>query len=176
MIEKYLHSYSSEWPEKFEKESNLIKEILGDLVIDIEHIGSTSIPGLSAKPIIDIAVLTESISDINTFTDKLENIGYSYKPDMSSVERIFLRKGDPVEYHLSISESKYTYWERQILFRNYLRKYKKYRDEYQKIKEDAIINLPKEFLSDISKSSEYSSKKGPFIQKVLLLAEEELGK
>lgn len=168
--------YSYEWPEKFKIESKLIREILCDLIIQIEHIGSTSILGLSAKPIIDIAVLVESISDINTFVKKLEKIGYSYKPEMSSVERIFLRKGNPVEYHLSISESKYSYWNRQILFRDYLCKHKEYAKEYQLIKEETIRNLPAKDLIDLSKSSEYSAKKGPFIQKILLLAEDELSK
>lgn len=176
MIEKYLYPYSSEWPEKYNKEVKLIQQILGNLIINIEHIGSTSITGLSAKPIIDIAVLTESISDINIFTELLEKIGYSYKPDMSSVERIFLRKGEPAEYHISISESKYTYWTHQLLFRDYLRKHPEYREEYQKIKEESIKNLSEEELKDISMSKEYSLQKGPFIQKVLQLAEIELVK
>jgi len=174
MIEKYLYPYSNEWPEKFTRESELIKQTLGNLIIDIEHIGSTSIPDLASKPIIDIAVLTDSISNTNIFVDALEKIGYSYKPEMSSVERIFLRKGEPAEYHLSISEAKYTYWTRQLLFRDYLRKYKEYRVEYQKIKENSIKSLKEEDLIDISKSKEYSAQKGPFIQKVLQLAEQEL--
>lgn len=171
-----LQKYSSEWPKKFRKESNLIKEILGELVINIEHVGSTAIPRLSAKPIVDIAVLVESIYDTNIFTEKLEKIGYLYKPEMSSVERIFLRKGDPAEYHLSISESKYSYWTRQILFRDYLYNHPEYVKEYQSLKEETIKNLPEEDFVDLSRSKEYSAKKGPFIQKILLLAEEELDK
>lgn len=176
MIEKYLHPYSNEWSEKYNKEAILIKQTLGDLIIDIKHIGSTSVPGLSAKPIIDIAVLAKSIDNVNVFTRVLEKIGYSYNPEMSSVERIFLRKGESPEYHLSISESKYTYWTRQLLFRNYLRKYPEYREEYQKIKENCIRNLSTEDLKDLSRSKEYSAQKGPFIQKVLMLAEAELVK
>ena len=176
MTEKYLHSYSDEWVIKYNNEASLLKQTLGDLIIDIEHIGSTSIPGLSSKPIIDIAILTKSISYISIFTELLKKIRYDYKPEMSSEERIFLRKGEPIEYHLSISESKFTYWTRQILFRNYLRKYSKYRDEYQKLKEDAIKTVKKEDLGDISKSSEYASQKGPFILKILRLAEDELDK
>lgn len=173
MIEKYLQSYSNERIEKYKREEALIKQSLGDLVIGIEHIGSTSIPDLSAKPIIDMMVLTESISDIKKITDLLQKIGYIYNPEMSSVERIFLRKGEPVEYHLSISESKYSYWTRQILFRDYLCKHRESREEYQKIKEDSLKGLLEDELKDISKSNKYSSDKGPFIQKILKLAEEE---
>ena len=173
MIEKYLHPYSNKWVGKYNKESKLIKQSIGDLIINIEHIGSTSVPGLSAKPIIDIAVLTKSISDVVIFTNALKKIGYNYEPEMSSIERIFLRKGDPVEYHLSISESKYTYWSRQLLFRNYLIKHPEYKKEYQKIKENCIKNLKTKDLKDISRSKEYSAEKGPFIQKILQLAENE---
>ena len=174
MIEKYLYPYSNEWVEKYKKESELIKHFLSDLIINIEHIGSTSVPGLSAKPIIDIAVLVESISNTKIFTEVLEKIGYIYKPEMSSVERIFLRKGQPVEYHLSISESKYSYWTRQILFRDYLRNHIEFIKEYQKLKEESINKLADEDLLDISKSKEYSYSKSLFIQKILQLAEEEL--
>jgi GrpB-like predicted nucleotidyltransferase (UPF0157 family) len=174
MIEKYLHSPSNERIEKYNKEEALIKQTLGDLIIAIEHIGSTSIPGLSAKPIIDMMVLIESITDTKNITESLEKIGYIYKPEMSSAERIFLRKGEPVQYHLSISESKYPYWNRQILFRDYLRNHPESKEEYQKIKEEAIKNLSEDELKDISKSKDYSLKKGPFIQKILQLAEAEL--
>jgi len=175
MIEKYLQPHSNEKIEKYNREEGLIKQTLGDFSINIEHIGSTSIPGLSAKPIIDMMVLTESIEDIKKVVEPLEKIGYSYKPEMSSGERIFLRKGEPVQYHLSISESKYPYWNRQILFRDYLRRHKESREEYQKIKEDSIKNLSENELKDISKSEDYNSQKGPFIQKILQLAQEELG-
>jgi GrpB-like predicted nucleotidyltransferase (UPF0157 family) len=126
-----IKDYSAEWPKKFHKEAKIIQDALSGFVISIEHIGSTSIPGLSAKPIIDIAVLTESISDTSVFAGKLEKIGYRYKPDMSSVERIFLRKGHPAEYHLSITESKYLYWTRQMLFRDYLRNHSEAVKEYE---------------------------------------------
>ena len=92
---KGIENYSSEWPKKYELEAEKIKAVLGDDVKDIQHIGSTSIPGAVAKPLIDIGVLVDLIDDIDSFVKKLEPLGYSYKPDMSSVERIFLRKGDP---------------------------------------------------------------------------------
>jgi GrpB-like predicted nucleotidyltransferase (UPF0157 family) len=85
---KGIENYSPEWPKKYEIESEKIKSVFGDEVIDIQHIGSTSIPGAIAKPLIDIGILTNSIDDIDSFVKKLEPLGYSYKPDMSSVERI----------------------------------------------------------------------------------------
>lgn len=171
-----LEEYSEKWVEKYNKEAEVIKEVLGVEVLDIQHIGSTSIPGLSAKPIIDIAVLVLSIENISYFADLLEKIGYKYKPEMSSVERIFSRKGDPVEYHLSISCSLYTYWERQILFRDYLKSHKEFIKEYEDLKKEAIKEVSGKHLKDLSLSKIYSEKKTPFVEKILKLAREKNGK
>ena len=167
-----LEEYSLKWVEKYNKEEEIIKNALGSEILDIQHIGSTSIPGLSAKPIIDMAILVSSIENIPHFTDLLEKIGYKYKPELSSVERIFLRKGDPVEYHLSISCPLHTYWERQILFRDYLKTHKEFMKEYEDLKKEAIKEVSGDDLKDLSLSKIYSAKKGPFIEKILKLARE----
>lgn len=171
MNKNYLQKYSEEWVEKFRAEAEKIKSVLGDIK-DIQHIGSTSIPGMFAKPIIDIGVLVDSIEDTTFFTRKLENIGYSYKPDMSSVERIFLRKGDPVEYHLSIACPTHTFWERQILFRDYLIKHPEFIEEYNNLKLNNIEITPGEDFDDLSRSKIYNKGKGDFVAKILKLAKE----
>lgn len=168
---KGIENYSSEWPKKYELESEKIKAVLGDAVKDIQHIGSTSIPGVISKPLIDIGVLVDLIDDIDSFVKKLEPLGYSYKPDMSSVERIFLRKGDPVEYHLSIACPKHTFWNRQMSFRNYLRKHPELIEEYNQLKSKNIETTPDEDFSDLSRSKVYNQGKGEFVEKVLKLAE-----
>jgi GrpB-like predicted nucleotidyltransferase (UPF0157 family) len=166
-----IMSYSENWPKQFQKEADLIRSCLGNQVISIEHIGSTSIPNLSAKPIIDIAILTNSIQDVIAFVPLLERIGYRYKPDMSSVERIFLRKGYPAEYHVSITESKYSYWTRQMLFRDYLRTHSEAVKEYAEIKARLAGEVPEEELKDLSRSKGYNSGKTPFVEKILGLAQ-----
>jgi len=168
---KGIENYSSEWPKKYELEAEKIGAVLGDDIKDIQHIGSTSIPGAVAKPFIDIGVLVDSIDDIDSFVKKLESLGYSYKPDMSSIERIFLRKGDPVEYHLSIACPKHTFWNRQMSFRNYLRKRPEFVEEYNQLKSKNIEMTPDEDFSDLSKSKVYNQGKGEFVEKVLKLAE-----
>ncbi len=170
---KGIENYSSEWPKKYEIEAEKIRTILGDDVKDIQHIGSTSIPGMIAKPLIDIGVLVDSIDDINSFVEKLEPLGYSYKPDMSSVERIFLRKGNPVEYHLSIACPKHTFWKRQMIFRDYLRKHPELIEEYNQLKSKNIEITPAEDFFDLSRSKVYKQGKGDFVEKVLKLAEAE---
>jgi GrpB-like predicted nucleotidyltransferase (UPF0157 family) len=168
---KGIQSYSSEWPKKYELEAEKIEAVLADDVKDIQHIGSTSIPGVISKPLIDIGVLADSIDNVDVFVKRLEPLGYSYKPDMSSVERIFLRKGDPAEYHLSIACPKHMFWKRQIGFREYLRKHPALVEEYNQLKTRNIEMTPQEDLSDLSKSKTYNQGKGEFVEKVLKLAE-----
>lgn len=167
---KNFSTYNPKWSEKFKSEASKIREILGEQILDIQHIGSTSIPNLSAKPIIDIGVLVNSIDDIQFFVSKLSIFGYDYKPDMSSVERIFLRKGNPIEYHLSITCQKYTFWYRNITFRDYLRTHPELVKEYDNLKNQNLSETPEADFDDLSRSKTYNKGKGDFVQKILDLA------
>jgi GrpB-like predicted nucleotidyltransferase (UPF0157 family) len=170
---KIFSSYNPQWPQKFETEARKIRDILGTEILDIQHIGSTSIPNLSAKPIIDIGVLVNSIDDIQSFVSKISTLGYEYKPDMSSVERIFLRKGNPIEYHLSIACPKHTFWKRNITFCEYLRTHPEFVKEYEELKRQNLSLTPESDFDDLSRSKTYNNGKGDFVQKILDLAETE---
>jgi len=160
--------YQPNWGEKFEQEKDKVQEIFGDKALKIEHIGSTSIEGLTSKPIIDIAVLIKNHEEADQFTEPLSKI--SYKINMPSTERHYYTKGDPDEFHLSIA---YTdrggFWDRQILFRDYLRNHPEARDEYAEIKATMLLKDP-------TGGDEYISGKSEFIQKILELAKTELSK
>ncbi len=158
-----LIPYQSGWKDKFEVEKVKLKEIFGDKAVAIEHIGSTSIPRLSAKPIIDITVLIEKREDGDSFIKPLEEFEYSYDKLNSSGERHLFRKGNPTEFHLSIAyQDKGSFWERQILFRDYLKNHPDSRDEYQKIKENLLKNDP-------TGKDSYLSGKSEFVNKILEL-------
>lgn len=159
-----LIPYQPDWKDKFGIENVKIKEIFGDKAMAVEHIGSTSILGLSAKPIIDIAVLIEKREDGDSFIEPVEKLGYKYDKLNSSGERHFFRKGNPTEFHLSIAyQDKGNFWERQILFRDYLRNHPDSRDEYQTLKENLLKNDP-------TGKDTYLSGKSEFVSKVLELA------
>jgi len=125
---------------------------------------------LSAKPIIDIAVLVKFIDDVNYFVSKVMPLGYIYQVPMSSGERIFFRKGNPIEYHLSIVCLKHTFWERNILFRDYLRKHPKLIKEYEDLKKNNLKITPEKDFEDLSRSKIYNQGKGDFVKKILDLA------
>ncbi len=165
-----LLPHQSSWKGKFQLEKNKIQKVFGDEVISIEHIGSTSINELLSKPIIDIAVLIEKREDADKFVDPLKRLGYWYDKENSSSERYFFRKGRPTELHLSIAYTdKGNFWERQILFRNYLRNHSDARDEYAILKKKLLKN-------DSTGNDNYIGGKSEFIQKILFLAKEECKK
>jgi GrpB-like predicted nucleotidyltransferase (UPF0157 family) len=161
-----LLSHQSFWKEKFQSEKDKIQKIFSDKAIGIEHIGSTSIDGLSSKPIIDIAVLIEKREYADNFIEGLNKIEYWYDKPNSSGERHFFRKGNPTEFHLSIAYSdKGNFWERQIIFRDYLRNHSDVRDGYAKLKENLLRN-------DQTGKAGYVVGKTEFVQKILNLAKE----
>ncbi|MFA6018215.1 MAG: GrpB family protein [Patescibacteria group bacterium] len=158
---KVLQSSSLSWGRQFLDESALIRQTLEDPLLEIEHIGSTAIPGIAAKPIIDIAVAIPSIENAHQFIEPLSRIGYQYFPESSSQERLFFRKGDPVSFHLSLAQKdKFGYWNRQILFRDYLRAHPEAAHEYEALK----FRLLEE---DPTGGSVYLAGKSAFIEQVL---------
>lgn len=119
--------YDLQWPILFEQEKTLLIKALNDWDIAIEHIGSTAVPGLSAKPIIDILLGVNSLADVNAeFIKKLEMIGYEYVPEYEKEmpERCYFRKKSPAgkriaNLHVAVKNS--LFWHRHINFRDYLR-------------------------------------------------------
>lgn len=164
-------NYDKSWKNRFEEEKNKLVEVFKNQFVKVEHIGSTSIPGLAAKPIIDIGVLIESIHDKEGIISVLKPLGYEYKPNMSSGERLFLRKGDPVEYHLSVACPMHSFWSRNILFRDYLIKHPEFVKEYENLKLENLKVTPENDFGDLSLSEVYNQGKGEFVKKVLDLAD-----
>ncbi|MCX6754890.1 MAG: GrpB family protein [Candidatus Nomurabacteria bacterium] len=173
---QFFTKYQEFWKTKFEIEKEKITKTFENKydVLNIEHIGSTSIPGLSAKPIIDIAVLVNSIDNIDPIINLIQELGYVYYPKMSSAERIFCRKGDPVEYHLSVSSPKFSFWRRQILFRDYLINNPKHILEYQNLKENNLKITPEKEFVDLSLGEVYNSGKTEFVKKILDFSEDQI--
>lgn len=122
-----IFDYDREWPSKFLEESTKIMGVIGDTVVEVEHVGSTAVPGLCAKPIIDIMVGIRKLIDAENCIVPLESIAYEYVPEyeVSIPERRYFRKG-PSEmpnkhFHLHMVEHGSDFWKRHLLFRDYLR-------------------------------------------------------
>lgn len=158
--------YDKQWPKIFQAEKKLISSAISEKIIDIQHIGSTAIPQMSAKPIIDIVVLIPSLEKAEKYIEPFNKIGYQFFKDRSSVERLFFVKGEPPKYHLSLAQpEKFSYWKRQILFRDYLRQHHNLALEYKALKKHLIEKYP-------DGRQQYCDGKNEFINKILTLAEE----
>jgi GrpB-like predicted nucleotidyltransferase (UPF0157 family) len=158
-----LVEYNDEWPGMFEEEKGLLESALRDIgVADIQHVGSTSVPGMKSKPIIDIAVGVKRLSDGKRCIEPLEGIGYEYRGDAGVPGRHFFTKG-PSEsrtHHVHIEPVSGRLWKNHILFRDYLRKNPGARKEYQELKE----GLEKKYPEDRGR---YTAEKDSFIEKTL---------
>lgn len=118
-----LVPHRAEWKSLFESEATLLREVVGHHLISIEHIGSTSVAGLVAKPIIDILVGVEKPQDAENCISPLVEIGYKYKGESGITGRFYFRKGlgDISTHHLHIFETTSDFWRAHLLFRDYLR-------------------------------------------------------
>ncbi len=132
--------YHTEWKILFEKEKNLIAEAFNQTEVDIHHIGSTSVPGLSAKPIIDILLAAESIELVEEATPALESAGYDAKGENGIAGRRYFQKCDENgirKVHLHAFEKGSHQLYRHLVFRDYLRTHPEEAARYASVKEEA---------------------------------------
>jgi GrpB-like predicted nucleotidyltransferase (UPF0157 family) len=134
--------YDTAWPAKFEKQKRDIMKAIGNKVAAIEHIGSTAVSGLAAKPIIDIMVGLHRLSDAEHCIEPLRRIGYEHVPELEAEipDRRYFHKGPSnlpkKHYHLHMTQMHGEFWNVQILFRNYLRNHSDSADDYVRLKKD----------------------------------------
>lgn len=136
--------YDPEWPLKYNKERDHIIEILKDNCISIYHIGSTSVPGLAAKPVIDIMAVVRSLERTDLAAEKFSDLGYEYLGEFGIAGRRYLRKGgDERTHQLHIFQTDdWKNIQRHLAFRDYMRIHKKERDAYAKLKKDLARKFP----------------------------------
>lgn len=132
-----LSEYDPCWPERYEYERNRIMHALGERVVAIEHIGSTAVPGLGAKPIIDIMVACRSLADdLPKCIEPLRRLGYEYVPRPDFTESYFFSHGawGPSTRHLHLTQYGSAFWHDKLLFRDFLRLHADTANEYFALK------------------------------------------
>ena len=132
--------YDPKWPSMYEMEEELILSTVGRVVIELEHVGSTAVPGLGAKPIIDIMAAVRRIDDAVEIIEPLAAIGYEYVAEYEEFvpERRYFRKGapEPASHHLHVVEPTTHFWKDHLLLRDYLRAAPEEARAYQAFKRD----------------------------------------
>ena len=129
-------SYNSNWKKIYKEESEKIKNMLNDIIIDIHHIGSTAIPGIKAKPVIDILVEVKDIEGVDQYNHKMKELGYEAMGEYGIPKRRFFRKGRIKRtHHVHIFQVGNKEIERHINFKEYLIAHPDKAREYSKLKE-----------------------------------------
>jgi GrpB-like predicted nucleotidyltransferase (UPF0157 family) len=129
-----LAEYDPEWPKLFEREAARVRTILGEQVVRLEHTGSTSVPGLAAKPIVDMTLEVPDSSDEQAYVPHLEAAGYVLRirePDWHE-HRLF--KGPDTNINLHVFSAGSTETERMVAFRDWLRTHDEDRELYARTK------------------------------------------
>ncbi|WP_312115432.1 GrpB family protein [Brevibacillus reuszeri] len=154
-------AYQDDWKQEFEEESHKIKEILGNELIHIYHIGSTAVPGLKAKPIIDIMPVVKEISKIDSFNEQMKSLGYECMGELGMKGRRYFRKGGDHRTHQVhvFQEDNKKDITRHLAVRDYLRAHPDEAALYGDVKE----SLAKQYPRDIEA---YMDGKDEFVQEL----------
>ena len=158
-----ITNHNPDWPLWFEQEALSLKYALGNNCINIHHIGSTAVPGLYAKPKIDIIVEVNSLSETHS---SLESIDYEYRGEFNIPLRHFFRKKKPHEINLHVYEKDNPDIELNILFRDFLLHSEAARTEYNALKQ-TLISSKKSHIKENSIFTGYNLGKDTFIRKIL---------
>ena len=158
-----LVPYTVEWPRLFEEERALLMTAIGRGVLDIQHVGSTAIPGMVAKPIIDIGVAVVDFEEARALVAPVEGLGYAYRGELGIPRRHYFVKGDPRTHHIHMNEIGSQAWKDHIFFRDMLVRQPELAEEYAALK----LALAQRYPSD---REAYLEGKAPFIRRVLAMA------
>jgi GrpB-like predicted nucleotidyltransferase (UPF0157 family) len=163
--------YDPAWVEQFEAERERLLEAIGPYVITVEHGGSTAVPGLAAKPVIDILVGLRSLADTPALLAPMAALDYEYRPDyeVQLPERRYFKKparSDLHTHHVHMAEMTSQFWKDHLLFRDTLRSHPEIARAYAELK----LELAVRFAND---RDQYTDSKTGFVEEVLRQAREE---
>ena len=153
-----LREYDPSWAQIFETERLLIAPIFDGRAVGIEHIGSTSVPDLCAKPIVDVLVGLRELALSDDEIKAMEELGYEYLGEFGLPGRLYFRKGDPRTHHVHVVEHGGEHWERHLAFRDALRANPEERQRYDALK--------RQLAAEGHPWEAYSELKTPFIREV----------
>lgn len=158
-----IEKYNINWRTKFEEEFSLLMNSIKESDIKIEHIGSTSVDGLAAKPIIDIMIGLKDFNTADNHISSIESLGYNYiskYEDLMPYRRFFTKESNGKRtHHIHMVGYKTEFWNRHLRFRNHLRINNEDRDKYLELKMDLAKR-------EWANGNEYADAKSEFINEI----------
>jgi GrpB-like predicted nucleotidyltransferase (UPF0157 family) len=159
-----IKPYDPRWPAEFEQERGRLAEALGSLAVRIEHNGSTAVPGLAAKPVIDIQISVRQLHPIDLYAGRLADLGYVHllHPDDAFAPFFHRPETWPHTHHVHVVAADGEEESKTLAFRDYLRDHDTVTREYESLKKD----LAPRFASSHFGTQAYAEAKTDFIEKV----------
>ena len=140
-----LVPHQPRWGKDFAQEAIALRHALGDTVLAIHHVGSTAIPGILAKPVIDILCVVTSLAAVGAATHRMQALGYAAKGEYGIEGRRYFQKKDLQgvrSHHVHIFRTGADHIEHHLAFRDFLLAYPAIAAQYSAVKESALANLP----------------------------------
>lgn len=159
-----LLPYRAEWKDAFAAEQARLWEVLGDAALDVQHVGSTAVPGLSAKAVLDIGVAVRNFDEAFAIVEPLEALGYTYRGEYGISRRHYFVKGSPRTHHLHALEHSSLEWGNHLRFRDHLRAHSEAAAAYETLKLELARRFPRD-------REAYTGGKHTFIRAILNRAE-----
>ncbi len=155
-----LVAYDPAWPDRFQDEAGRIRNAIGEQALRVEHVGSTSVPGLLAKPIIDILLVVADSANEALYVAELEEAGFRLHVREPGWYEHRMFKGQQNDVHLHVFSQGCPEVERMLAFRDWLRTNEADRELYARSKQ-ALANLEWKYTQN------YADAKGPVVQEIL---------
>lgn len=153
-------AYDFQWPQLFSNEQQHLQKTLGNTIVDIQHIGSTAVSGLAAKPIIDILIGLQAISPATKPIAVLETVSYEYLGEAGVPGRLYFRKRHPHMFNVHLVQWGSEVWTNNLLLRDFLRAHPDEAERYGRHKQELITRRIATLLA-------YSAEKGSVIAELL---------
>jgi GrpB-like predicted nucleotidyltransferase (UPF0157 family) len=134
----HIVGYNREWSRQFEQEAEILKPLFNQVILSVQHIGSTAIPGIKAKPIIDILITVNAIEEVDPFNSSMKQLGYVIGGEFGLPGRRFFCKGDEENcyIHLHVYEADHPAVQKYITFRDYMIAHPLEAKQYEMLKAD----------------------------------------
>ena len=159
-----IQDYDPIWPQQFDTLRSRIAAVLGPLATSIDHVGSTAVPGLAAKPIIDLDILIRTAADLPLVITRLASLGYEHRGDLGIKGReAFRAPADVFAHHLYVCPPSSQEYRRHIAFRNHLRTHLQDATAYANLKRQLAVKFGAE-------REKYNEAKAEFVEEILCRA------
>jgi len=157
-----LSPYRYEWKRRYEEEVERLRSAAGERLLGFQHVGSTAVEGLAAKPVIDLLAVVENLDEVSDIAPVLEDLGYEYRPNDGVADRLFFAKGPRSNrtHYLSLCERDSECYRETVAFRDHLRANPEAAAEYEALKRELAEEHPDD-------RDTYTERKSEFVERVL---------